>query len=170
MALPPWNGDGLLPPGAHRADLPDIYDRFVVDAPGRDDRELLFSALTTHLRLIRRIIPAGVAWIDGSFATRREEPPEDVDVVVHPDDWTAVRSLSAVTRAHLHALLTLQNVSIAEPEDLWFSRLQPVGGLIDAYLCWPGHEATWHDAWSRVTDAKGVVIEGQAKGYAEVTW
>jgi hypothetical protein len=170
MALPAWNESGLLPPGAHRADLPDIYDRFVLDAPGRDHRELLFSALTTHLRLIQMIIPAGVAWIDGSFATHREMPPEDVDVVVHPNDWTAVRSLPAEARAHLHALLTLRDVSIAEPEDLWFSRLQPVGGLIDAYLCWPGHEATWHETWSRVTDAKGVVMNGRTKGYAEVVW
>jgi len=28
----------------------------------------------------------------------------------------------------------------------------------------------WHEMWSRVTDAKGAVIKGQAKGYAEVAW
>jgi hypothetical protein len=171
MALPAWNELGLLPPGAHTADLPDIYERFVLDAPGRGHRELLFGALTTHLRLIQRIIPAGRAWVDGSFATRRESPPpEDVDVVVRPADWAALASVSDVTRAHLYALLTLQDVAIAEPAVLWFSRLQPVGGLIDAYLCMPGQEATWHEAWSRVTNAGGAVIDGQVKGYAEVEW
>jgi hypothetical protein len=40
MALPAWDESGLLPSGAHGADLPDIYGRFVLDAPGRDHREL----------------------------------------------------------------------------------------------------------------------------------
>ena len=47
MALPAWDESGSLPSGAHGADLPDIYERFVLDAPGRDHRESLFSALTT---------------------------------------------------------------------------------------------------------------------------
>jgi hypothetical protein len=85
VTLPAWNELGLLPPGAHKADLPDVYERFVVDAPAssRDQRELLYGALATHLRLIQRIIPAGVAWIDSergpgprspSFATRMTKP------------------------------------------------------------------------------------------------
>ena len=91
-------------------------------------------------------------------------------MVVLPMDWAAVRSLPDVARMNLHALLTLKEVSIAHPEDLWFSRLQPIGGLVDAYLCAPGQEATWQETWSRVVDAKGVVIDGQVKGFAEVTW
>jgi hypothetical protein len=172
MALPAWEESGLLPPGAHKADLPDIYERFVVDAPvsNRDQRELLFGALTTHLRLIQRIIPAGIAWIDGSFATRRESPPpEDVDVAVRPADWDVVEALPSEARARLYLLITMQDVAVMQPT-LWFSKLRPVGGLIDAYLCRPGQEATWHEEWSRVTDAAGVVIQGQVKGYAEVEW
>jgi hypothetical protein len=172
MALPAWNQAGLLPPGAHKAALPDIYERFVLDAPvsSRDQRELLFGALSTHLRLIQRIIPAGIAWIDGSFATRRESPPpEDVDVVIRPADWDALFALPRESRARLYTLTTLRDVAVAEPM-LWFPKLQPVGGLIDAYLCRPGHEATWQDEWSRVTDAGAAVIEGQVKGYAEVEW
>lgn len=172
MALPAWNESGLLPPGTHKADLPDIYERFVLDVPasGRDQRELLFGALTTHLRLIARIIPAGIAWIDGSFVTRRESPPpEDVDVVIRPADWDAVSALPTEGRARLYTLMTLQDVAVADPA-LWFSKLRPVGGLIDAYLCRPRQEATWHDTWSRVTDTRGAVIRGRAKGYAEVEW
>ena len=172
MALPAWDESGLLPPGAHKADLADIYERFVVDAPApsRDQRELLYGALTTHLRLIQRIIPAGIAWIDGSFATRRESPPpEDVDVAVCPADWDALWAQSRETKARLYMLLTWTDVTVVDPV-IWLPKVQPVSGLVDAYLCKPGHEATWHEAWSQVTDARGAVIEGQTKGYAEVEW
>jgi hypothetical protein len=172
MGLPAWGDSGLLPPGAHKADLADIYERFVVDTPpsSRDHRELLYGALTTHLRLIRKIIPAGVAWIDGSFATCRESPPpEDVDVAVRPGDWDALWAQPGEVKARLYMLLTWSDVTVVDPV-IWFPKVQPVGGLIDAYLCKPGHEATWQEAWSRVTDAGGAVIKGQAKGYAEVAW
>ena len=49
-------------------------------------------------------------------------------------------------------------------------KLQAVSGLVDAYVCYPGHEDFWHTQWSRVTDAYGSVIEGKTKGYGEVTW
>jgi hypothetical protein len=42
--------------------------------------------------------------------------------------------------------------------------------VIDAYLCMPGQEVIWSEAWSRVTDAQGTVLPDQEKGYAEVAW
>ena len=169
MSLPAWTPAGLLPPGAHRASLTDLYERFVLDAPCREHRETLYAALTVHLRLIQRIIPAGRAWINGSFCTSREAPPNDVDVVIHPAEWTTLDHLPEHAKPYLYALLTLQDVVVAQPT-IWLSRLQPVGGVIDAFLCRPGHEATWHDQWSKVTDAGGTVVEGKTKGYAEVAW
>jgi hypothetical protein len=169
MALPPWNQAGLLPPGAHRAQLRDLYERFVLDAPGREHREVLFAALDVHLRLLQGLVPAGKAWIDGSFATRRALPPEDVDIVVHPADWEAFGRLSGKQKARLYGLLTLQDVWATEPV-VAISRLQPVGGVIDAFLCHPGHEATWDAWWSAVTDGDGKVVRGSTKGYAEVNW
>ena len=157
MPLPDWTEAGLLPPGAHAAKLPDVYDRFVVDTPNRQDRELPFAALDVHLRLVQRLIPAGKIWIDGSFATRRERPPEDIDVVVHPADWAALDQLPAVGKAKLYGLLTLQDVHVLMPP-LELSRLQPVGGVVDAFLCWPGHETTWHNQWSQVRDDNGAVL------------
>jgi hypothetical protein len=115
MPLPDWNEEGLLPPGAHRAELPDLYERFVLDAPGQANRETLYGALAVHLGLLQRVIPAGKAWIDGSFAMCRELPPGDVDVVIHPADWDALATLSMAARASLYALLTLQDVAVAEP-------------------------------------------------------
>ena len=54
------------------------------------------------------------------------------------------------------------------PVDL--SRLRPVGGALDAYLCYPGQEAVWHEQWSRVLNADGSVVANRKKGYAEVAW
>jgi hypothetical protein len=149
--------------------LPDLYDRCVLDAPCRRHRETLYGALAVHLGLIQRVIPAGRAWIDGSFVTRTEFPPEDVDVVIHPADWEAAASMSTSAKAQLYALLTLQDVAARLPP-IDVSRLQPVGGVIDAYLCYPGHEATWQYQWSRVLNADRSVAKDQEKGYVEVVW
>jgi hypothetical protein len=169
MALPAWDESGLLPPGTHQAELRDLYERFVLDAPHRERRELLFGALSTHLRLIQSIVPAGRAWIDGSFCTRAARPPDDVDVVIHPGDWKALQDAPPVTRASLYGLITLQSVVVTEPP-AELSRLQPMGGAIDAFVCYPGHERIWHERWAKVTDPDGNVVAGKIKGYAEVAW
>ena len=169
VALPAWTDAGLLPPGAHPATMPDIYDRFVLDAPQREEREVLFAALGLHLGLIRKLIPAGRAWIDGSFCTRQALVPNDVDVVILPADRVALKALGGPDKTRLYMLLTLQEVNALEPA-VWLNRLQPLGGLVDAFICAPGHEDVWDARWSRVTDAYGAVIEDKAKGYAEVTW
>jgi Family of unknown function (DUF6932) len=169
MALPAWEESGLLPPGAHRAEMPDLYDRFVLDAPSRQRRELLFRALTVHLDLLKTIVPAGKAWVNGSFCTRRPLPPDDVDVVIHPADWKALEGVATEVRMRLYGLLTLQDVVVRDPAVI-LSRLQPVGGALDAFLCYPGHEAVWDERWSRVLTSDGSVVAGQKKGYAEVAW
>ena len=169
MGLPPWTDKGLLPPGTHVAELTDLYERFVLDAPDREHRELLFSALSVHLRLIQTIIPAGSVWIDGSFCTCARRPPEDVDVVIHPRDWKALESVPAEAKMRLYGLLTLLDIAATRPP-VNLSRLQPVGGAVDAFLCYPGQEATWRGQWSSVRDADGNVVSGQEKGFTEVAW
>jgi hypothetical protein len=75
VTLPDWTAEGLLPEGVHRASMADVYERFVEDAPERSHREMLFSALQTYMMLVSRFVPAGRAWIDGGFGTRKEPPP-----------------------------------------------------------------------------------------------
>lgn len=169
MGLPAWDDEGLLPSGAHAAELPDVYDRCVLDAPCREHREMLFGALTTYLRLLKTIIPAGRAWIDGSFCTRVPHPPADIDMAIHPADWTALQDISQEAKGRLYALLTLQDVAVMQPA-IYLSRLQPVGGMVDAFLCHPGAEGYWHGLWSRVRKPNGSVVAGQEKGYVEVAW
>ena len=91
--------------------MPDLYERLVLDAPHREQRELLYGALAIHLKIIQTIIPAGLAWIDGSFCRRGHEPPGDVDVVIRPADWNALRAVRAEAKAKLYALLTLQDAA-----------------------------------------------------------
>lgn len=169
MKLPEWTEAGLLPPGAHRAELPDIYERFVLDAPHRSHRELLFEALTVHMKLMQTIVPAGLAWIDGSFCRRGPEPPKDVDIVIKPADWNALRTASIQVKARMYALVTLVDARATKPP-FEVSKLQPVGGAIDAYMCQPGEDAFWHEEWSRVLDAERNVVSGHVKGFAEVAW
>lgn len=169
MTLPAWTAEGLLPPGSHAAGLPDVYERCVLDAPNRDCRELLYSALDVHLRLIQTVIPCGVAWIDGSFCRCRREPPDDVDVVIKPADWAALRGATGAAKAKLYALLTLQGAYAIEPA-VDIPRLQPVGGAVDAFLCHPGQDDYWRAQWSAVLDAGRNVVSGKVKGFVEVAW
>lgn len=169
MKLPEWTEAGLLPPGVHRTELPDIYERFVVDAPHRARRELLFEALTLHVKLVQAIVPAGLAWIDGSFCRCWHEPPDDVDIVFKPADWGAFVAMPDDLKTQMYGLLTLQDVAATEPA-VYLDRLQPVGGAVDAFICRPGVEDYWHSRWSRVLDTGRSVVVGTEKGYAEVAW
>lgn len=170
MSLPPWDHTGRLPSGVHRVDLSAIYDRFVLDAPNRDERELLFSSLHIYLRLVRRFDPAGRAWIDGGFGTQKAAKPHDVDVVIHPGDWSALEALPESQQNELLGPLTHQDVIVGSLGPLYVERLQPIGGALDGFLCVPGHEATWLDTWASVKDDDGSIIQGAAKGSVEVEW
>ena len=88
MALPQWTAERFLPPGRHAADLADVYERLVFDAPHQNDREILFSALSSYLGVARRIIPSGRAWVGGAFIARMETVPQGLDVVLIPDVMT----------------------------------------------------------------------------------
>lgn len=169
LALPAWTDAGLLPPGIHRTELSGIRERFVLDAPHRPRRELLFEALALHLKLFQAIVPAGLAWIDGSFCRCGPEPPKDVDIVIRPTDWDALRTAPVEVRAKMFGLITLQDARATTPP-FEISRLQPVGGVIDAYVCQPGKEAFWQGEWARVLDERRNVVSGSLKGYAEVAW
>ncbi len=103
--MPDWTDAGLLPLGVHQADLPDLYERLVLDAPNRERRELLFGALSTHLKLVQDIVPAGLIWIGGSFCAMDAKPPHDVDVVIKPADISALDGASPEVRVQLFGFL-----------------------------------------------------------------
>jgi hypothetical protein len=168
VVLPALTADGLLPAGPvpYPTDMSELRDLFVDRAPAfRDERARVYAALELHLDLARDHVGAGTrAWIDGGFITHKTwAAPHDADValVIPP---TATFSIDGVL-----PLLTLKNVSADEPR-LVTARLQPMGGLVDAFLVpdQPAHRASWHDTWSSVKDATGVIVPGRRKGYVEV--
>lgn len=171
MVVPDWNADGLLPPGVHRATVEEIYERFVLDAPNREHRELLYAAFHLHFRLVRRLVASGKLWVDGGFSTQKGAEPHDVDVVILPDDWTALEGLEERDQQDFMGLLTHQDVivgSVDPPE--WWPRIQPVGGALDAFICVPGQESMWLQTWSSVKGDDGEIIPGAVKGFVEVVW
>ncbi|WP_028661642.1 DUF6932 family protein [Saccharomonospora saliphila] len=163
MPLPYWTSENVLPPGRHPADLSDIYERLVWDAPHRNDRELLFSALSGYLGVVYRLIPSGRAWVGGGLVVRTADVPRDVDVVLIPDEWGALKRLDGRARSMLYGLLTLRGV-IAEQPVTYLDQVQPVSGLLDGFLCRPGDEDAWEAVWARGP------VPGTLKGFAEVAW
>lgn len=168
MVLPALTVDGLLPAAAapYLTDMNELRAVFVDGAPAfRDERARICSALELHLDLAREHVGPGTrAWIDGGFITHKTwAAPHDADValVFQP----AVRFATEP----VVPLLTLKNVSAVEPR-LAIERLQPMGGLVDAFLVpdQPAHTAVWHDTWSSVKDANGDIVPGLRKGYVEV--
>ncbi len=158
MALPYWTPHNLLPPGRHPADLADVYERLVFDAPHQNDREILFSALNSYLGVARRIMPTGRAWIGGDLTARTPHMPLGLDVVLIPDEWGALKRLDDTGRSALYGLLTLRGVIVGQPA-MYLDQVQPVGGMLDGFLCRPGDEEIWEEVW-----ASG------GRGIPEVIW
>ncbi len=153
MALPYWTPHNLLPPGRHPADLADVYERLVFDAPHQNDREILFSALNSYLGVARRIMPTGRAWIGGSLTARTQHVPRGLDVVLIPDEWGALKRLDDEGRSALYGLLTLRGVIVGQPA-MYLEQVQPVGGMLDGFLCRPGDEEIWEEVWA--ADGRGI--------------
>ncbi|HEY2062603.1 MULTISPECIES: DUF6932 family protein [Amycolatopsis] len=159
MALPHWTPQNLLPPGRHPADLADVYERLVFDAPYQNEREILFSALNSYLGVARRVISSGRAWVSGAFVTRTTpHPPQGLDVVLIPDEWGALKRLDDHGRTALYGLLTLRGIIVGQPA-MYLDQVQPVGGMLDGFLCRPGDEDVWEAVWA----------DG-GKGFPEMVW
>jgi len=77
--IPDFDSNGNLPPGVYRVSLAEIEARFTWN----ETRRALFRGLRRALTNLAR---AGVrrVWLDGSFATAKEEP-EDIDGCWEPE-------------------------------------------------------------------------------------
>ncbi|MGI5523592.1 DUF6932 family protein [Micromonospora sp. CA-259024] len=72
--------NGFLPPGRHIVTIDEFRSSFVESFPGSRSRRSLFERWLQHRDAISGIAPIQYQWIDGSFATHKENP-RDVDVV-----------------------------------------------------------------------------------------
>jgi hypothetical protein len=88
--IPEFDATGLLPRGIYSATWEEVVERF---GDGERRQELL-RRLLEALNLLRSA-GCGRVYIDGSFVTSKERPPNDVDVCwdingVNPDALDAV--------------------------------------------------------------------------------
>lgn len=173
MAIPSVDPTtGLLPAaaGAYSASFQEIEQQFVVQAPNSVERADIFAALCVWATRVRATFGSGRIWIDGGFVTHKAPPPHDVDVVFIPDDPDRVND--ELLLAQGYELLTLQQLFFLHPgTGGTLERLQPVGGLVDAFIADPRRADAlqyWHALWSAVKLIDGSISQDQTKGYLEV--
>ncbi|MEU6387020.1 hypothetical protein ABZ847_26070 [Streptomyces bauhiniae] len=167
--IPPLTPGGMLPVGRHPATLEEVRDTFVVRAPHAGRRQRLYSALELYVELVRDLLPRATLWVDGGFCTHKPTPPKDIDLVLFASR-RLVQHFDQEEWTRMNQLLTLQNLTAQSPPTL-AGRIQPMGGLIDAFLAEEGNQADidlWDHNWSLVKGDDGKIIEGERKGYLEV--
>lgn len=150
---------GMLPAARHKATAAEVYDLFVTQAPYAPRRKVIWDAFEAWVPLIRPLLPTARLWIDGGFVTHKGwAAPKDVDVciLVHPSEYALADS------AALAPLLTEKRSGVP--------RVQPMNGLVDSHIGHQGADAYfWADTWSTVLDAQRNVVDGERKGFVEVT-
>jgi hypothetical protein len=167
------SAEGLLPPGRHHASLSEVRDVFVTAAPNSAHRQRLLNALVLYIDLLKDVFPSGAVWLNGGFCTIKPQPPDDVDVAVAVQA-TIVNALPPNKLAKLPQLLTLQNATAPSLFAGTLPRVQPMGGLVDAFivdLSDPASMNLWDQTWSAVKDPiTKSIVPGKVKGYLEVSW
>src|SRR4029079_18469969 len=92
-SLPPFDGDGLLPPGDYGMTFREIYASILVTGPktskswARQWRRKLMGNLET---LVAQLVSVGITdvFVDGSFVEKKDVP-NDIDgyFVCEPSRW-----------------------------------------------------------------------------------
>ena len=98
--------------------------------------------------------------MNGGFVTHKSAKPKDIDVVIvaRPSE------VNVLDMSDMIPLLTHTG------ED--GVRVQPMGGLVDGFIVERGNPDKiryWDDYWKTVLDESRVALEGERKGYVEVS-
>lgn len=177
MGLPACTGPlGIMPAGAHPATLPEVRAAFVDAAPAdqRSARHRVFRALELHIESMLELLPGATIWLDGGFVSHKTwAAPEDADVVYFAD----LDQLERLSAEELMPLVTTSGVDGAlggssSGSRMGVPRLQPMGGLVDAFVALrdPVQFSHWGGIWSTVKGADGAVVRGASKGFVEVVF
>lgn len=125
VMIPPFNDDGLLPPGIHWASWDELVDRFGNNVR----RRLLVTGLRAALESLKR---AGcrIVYIDGSFVTDKESP----------NDFDACWEEAGVNIYALDPVLLMFDSLMTEQKTKYRGELFPASVRADAagtsYLQW----------------------------------
>lgn len=167
MTLPDWSTDGVLPAGLHATTMDGLYERLVLDSPYRDQREVSFGAIQTHLAVVKEIIPSGSAWIDGTLLMRDSSDIESVNVALHPADWDALVSVPEEKQRALVSAISLADVIVGDPGPIYFEQVRSIGGRLDSYIAHPASKDAWFQAFSQIHSDD---LDVSQKGIVEVSW
>ena len=121
LPLPPFNQEGQLPPGVHRATLSEALQRF---GQGSLQRRAVADRLSRVYQLVGSTGQLARFIIFGSFVTAKPEP-NDVDIVVLMEntfDLASVSGEAVLVFQHMEALAHF-GASI-----FWTRRIGAVGG------------------------------------------
>jgi len=171
--LPAMDHRGLLPPATdpYPATLEELHQRFVVEAPFREQRQRVFDALSLYASLVWEALPTARLRIDGGFVTHKPwAAPEDADIVVVYDRPTPPGGLDKAVRRPLFTMKDVVSVIAGRPANL--DKVAVMGGLIDAYPVPADKHAVlayWDRMWANVTGPGKTLLDGERKGYVEVT-
>ncbi|TPW95710.1 DUF6932 family protein [Mycolicibacterium fortuitum] len=165
----PFDDDGQLLPSdsAYEIDLDSLYEVFVEQAEHRQVRQRIHTALRLHLDILKEIAGSGPVILGGGFISHKDAPPSDVDLTYLCRDSEHLEA--AVMHPEALPILTLQKGYAVHPFLVGFSRLQPVGGKVDAFLASPKMHDYWRTMWSTVKGTGHNGIPRIERGYVEVT-
>src|SRR5690606_15838481 len=75
---------GLLPTtpdrSPHAATVDEVYQTFVVGAPHRGRRQLIWDAFSIYSQLLWGYFPDAQLWLNGGFVTHKRDEPHDLDI------------------------------------------------------------------------------------------
>lgn len=167
--LPSLTAENILPVGCHPATLDEVEELFVEQAPFPDERREIWAGFRLYLAQLSKLVPSATIWLDGGFVTHKTWAPADIDLAVLLDG-SHLAAFTPEQWQKLAQLVTLQGVT-AVTLAAATPRLQPMGGLIDAFVLDVSdrHARTfWEQAWSLVTDQTKAIVPGKYKGFVEV--
>jgi hypothetical protein len=156
MPIPPFNSDGLLPPGRYSCTASEVEQYFVVGYPTSQTRRGLFDGWAQYRTTLGALVPLTAEWIGGGFVENKENP-SDLDVCALLEG-SAVDALAPASRQAL-GLLMGQHARSLYGCDAHPLIIYPEGHPNHSdYLRVRGY---WDDWWGQ-TRGK------QSKGYLEV--
>jgi hypothetical protein len=170
MPIPRPNSRGFLDPSTlpYKGTLEELHERFVVESPShQEERALIFRALLLHLELLVAVGGPGAVWVDGGFITYKDVAPHDIDLVYLCRDESHMGMM--LRSPEIYSLLTIADVIMDFPVAGGLRRLQPVGGLVDAFLTLPEGQMYWAAQWAKIKGPDGNRVPGTRKGFVEVS-
>jgi hypothetical protein len=121
MALPAFNEEGDLPPGVHRATLPEVLERF---GQGSVQRCAVADRLKRVYQLVISTGQLARFVVFGSFVTAKDEP-NDVDIILLMEDTF---DLACVTGEAALPFLHTEAVAHFGASVFWTRRSGAFGG------------------------------------------